>query len=204
MDIDNQALATVDRLGAIKAIATADDYKHAGEWWRAGREMMAAIDDAYDSIIAAAHAAHKAAVAKKKSFYEPVEAATKRVKRLMADWDAEQERKRREEQARLEAEARAREEERKINEAVAVAATDPVAADAILEEEITVAPVIIPKTVPKVEGVVFREVWKFRITNEELIPREYMTPDELTIGKIVRALKGQTNIPGIEVYKERV
>ena len=204
MDIDNDALATVDRLGGIKVITNADDYKHAGEWWKAGRDMMAAIDNAYDSIIAAAHKAHKEAVAKKKYFYEPVEQATKRVKRLMADYDAEQERIRKAEQLRLEAEARAREEERKLNEAIAVAATDPVQADAIMEETIIVAPVILPKSTPKVEGMVYREIWKFEITDAGKIPRQFMTPDEKAIGGVVRSLKGQTNIPGVRVYSEKV
>jgi hypothetical protein len=205
MDIDNDALATVDRLNSIGGvITTQDQYIMCGNLWQAGRAMMDQISEAYDSIIAAAHKAHKEAVAKKKSFYEPVESATKRVKRLMADYDAAQERARRAEQARLEAEARQVEQDRKLAEAVAVAATDPTAADAILEEPIMVAPVIIPKATPKIEGVVYREVWKFQITDPDLIPRQYLTPDEKAIGGVVRSLKEQTNIPGVRVYSERV
>jgi tetrahydromethanopterin S-methyltransferase subunit H len=204
MDIDNDALATVDRLERIQSLQTVDDYKHAGMWWRAGREMMDAIKAGYDPLIADAHTAHKNAIAMRDKFLAPVEAATKRVKSLMAAWDAAQERARKAEQARLEAEARQVEQDRKLAEAVIVATTDPTAADAILEEPIMVAPVIIPKAVPKVEGIVYREVWKFRIINPDLIPREYMVPDEKAIGGIVRALKGQTRIPGIEAYSERV
>jgi hypothetical protein len=63
---------------------------------------------------------------------------------------------------------------------------------------------VIPKSVPKVAGISMRENWKFRIVNEKLIPREYLKVDDVKIGAIVRALKGATNIPGIEAYNESI
>jgi hypothetical protein len=65
-----------------------------------------------------------------------------------------------------------------------------------------VEPVILPETTPKVEGISGRQVWKFRIINPALIPREYLIPDERKIGQIVRAMKGETRIPGVEAYAE--
>jgi len=35
-----------------------------------------------------------------------------------------------------------------------------------------------------------------------LIPREYLIPDEVKIGGVVRATKGSIQIPGIEIYSE--
>ena len=205
MEIDTKALATVKELEAVPAIKNTDDYLVAVELWKAGRAMMEQISAAYDTIIAAAHKTHKEAVAKKKSFFDPVETATKRIKGLMSIYDAEQERKRREEVARLEAEARKREEERKLAEAIAVEqAGDRVAADAIMEEEITLPPVYVPKSVPKVAGVVYREVWKFRIVDSALVPREYLAVDEVKLGGVVRSTKGSLKIPGVEVYSEEV
>lgn len=205
MDVDTRALATVEQLRAVPAIKTTDDYLAAVELWKAGREMLDQISKAYDSIIASAHKAHKEAVAKKKSFYEPVEEATKRLKRLMADYDAEQERKRQEEVRRLEAEQRKREDERKLAEAIAAEqAGDRANADAIMEEEITLPPVHVQKEVPKVEGVVFREIWQFEIVDYYAVPREYMMPDEVKIGQVVRAMKGLTNIPGVRAFPKKV
>lgn len=208
MDIDKTnetALATVDRLNAVAVITNAADYAACGELWKAGRAMMEAIDEGYDSIIKAAHLAHKAAVAKKKSYYDPVEAATRHVKGLMARYEADREAERQAEQRRLEAKARRLAEDRLIEEAVAAdAAGDQAQADAILAEPVVVAPVLLPKATPKVEGMVYREIWKFRIVDAALIPREYLLPNEVKIGQVVRALKGATAIPGIEVYSERV
>lgn len=75
-------------------------------------------------------------------------------------------------------------------------------AAAIMEAPVQAAPVVIPKAVPKVTGMSIRDNWKFRVTNEKLIPREYLKVDEVKIGQVVRALKSSTNIPGIETYNE--
>ena len=71
-----------------------------------------------------------------------------------------------------------------------------------METPVQVAPVVVPKSVPKVSGMSIRDNWKFKITNEKLIPREYLKVDEVKIGQVVRALKSATNIPGVEVYNE--
>lgn len=74
----------------------------------------------------------------------------------------------------------------------------------IAAEPVYIPPVVIPKTVPKMSGgPVYRTIIKFRIINTSLIPRQYMKPDEVKIGQVVRALKREASIPGIEVYEER-
>ena len=52
-------------------------------------------------------------------------------------------------------------------------------------------------------GLTVREDWKFSIVDAALIPREYLIPDEKKIGRIVRAMKDATNIPGVRVYAEK-
>jgi hypothetical protein len=73
----------------------------------------------------------------------------------------------------------------------------------------SMAPVVVESTVPKVAGTGKRETWLFRVKNPDLIPREYLMPDDPfdpksypKIGRVVRAMKSATNIPGIEVYAE--
>jgi hypothetical protein len=88
----------------------------------------------------------------------------------------------------------------------AIAATENARqeAAAINAEPVYVAPVVIPKTVPKMAGgPVYRTIWKFRIIDAAKIPRQYLIPDDVKIGQIVRALKKESNIPGIEPYEER-
>lgn len=52
---------------------------------------------------------------------------------------------------------------------------------------------------PKVGGISIPKVWTFDITDASLIPREYLLVDETKIRKVVAALKGSTNIPGVRV-----
>lgn len=57
---------------------------------------------------------------------------------------------------------------------------------------------------PKPEGLGFRDLWCFEITNEAQIPREFLMPDETKIGRVVRALMSSTNIPGVRVFSRKV
>lgn len=90
--------------------------------------------------------------------------------------------------------------------AAAIAATEMAKqeAAAIQAEKPYTPPVILPKATPKLDGgPVYRTVKKFRIVNESLIPRQYMIPDMVKIGGVVRALGLSANITGVEIYEER-
>ena len=163
----------------------------------------------------AAAKAHKEICAKENSVLQPLEDAKRYLSTQIGGFDALAEKARRAEEARLQEEARKHaqaeadrlSQEQAIADAVELeAAGDTKGAEAVLANPAPVAvyvpPVIIPRAVPKAEGVSSSQVWKFRITNVDLIPREYMVPDEKAIGQIARALKNKTNIPGVEVYPE--
>lgn len=75
-----------------------------------------------------------------------------------------------------------------------------------IREAVTVQAVVdfVPKATAA--GTSARTNWKFRIVNPDLIPRNYMTPNEPEIGAMVRMLKdkdkAEATIPGIEVFSE--
>lgn len=212
-EVENKALSIMDQAKAVK-IVDAGSYTVAGLLWKSIKDMMKEVADTFDPIIEKAHASHKEALAQKAKFYAPLEAAYRSVKGLMSTYDAEQERIRLAEQRRLDEIARKAEEERLLQEAIAAeeearrnGATKEEAAqeaEAVIAAPVYVAPVIIPKATPKLAGgPVYRTIWKFRITDAAKIPRQYLVPDEVKIGQIVRALKRESNIPGIEPYEER-
>lgn len=215
LPVDQKALTYSEMIGALQPIKTAAEYIHIGELWKEGRALLKEIDNGYDDLIKAAYKLHKDTVAKKARYYSPVDTAVRTAKGLMSAWDLEQERIRKAEEARLAEIARKAEEERLLQEAIAAeaearanGATKEEAAQeaqAIIETPVQVAPIVIPKTVPKMQGgPVYRAVWKARIVNERLIPREYLTVDMVKINGVVRSLKGATNIPGVQAYEERV
>lgn len=52
----------------------------------------------------------------------------------------------------------------------------------------------------KIEGVKYREEWKFEYLDKLLIPRPFLIEDEKTIRAYVSAKKGDAKIEGIRVY----
>jgi hypothetical protein len=127
------------------------------------------------------------------------------LKRAILAWDQAQERKRRDEETRLR--DLARKERAKLQQAAnkAAAKGQDDMADALQQRADTLPmPVVPPDAAPKTAGVTTREHWTFRITDAAAIPREYLVPDEPTIRAVVRALKGATNIPGVEAYAEQI
>ena len=109
----------------------------------------------------------------------------------------EAERQRQEEKKRLE-----EENLKKAEEALNSGTKEGEAlAERLMNEEVVVAPRQID-VLPKTEGTSYREKWTFGIVNVDLIPREYLEPDRVKIGGVVRALKGATKIPGIQVWDE--
>lgn len=56
---------------------------------------------------------------------------------------------------------------------------------------------------PKISGMPTRKIWKYQIDADKL-DRKYMIPDEVTIGKLVRALGAKHGISGVTAYQEEV
>jgi len=115
----------------------------------------------------------------------------------------EVERLRREEERRLQEIARKEEEERRLAEALQAEAEGNIEeAKAILEEPAYIPIPTVKADIPKVDNRLFRKVWKFRVLDIRKVPIQYLKVDEIKVGQIVRAMKGETNIPGIQVYEE--
>jgi len=64
------------------------------------------------------------------------------------------------------------------------------------------APVVAP------QGVSVRDVWRFEVTNPDLVPRELCSPDMKKIGEALEAKAGKYGepdvIPGVRVFKESI
>jgi len=212
--VEQKALSIVDQAKAVQ-VTDAETYTAAGEMWKVIGDMMKEVSDTFDPIIAAAHTSHKKALEQKAKYFKPLDDARRNVKKLMSDYDLEQERIRREEQRRLEEEARKREEERRLQEALnAEAAGDNEEAEAILDEPVRVAPVIVQRSTPKMTGgPVYREVWSAEVTDIKALCRavangqaspECVMGNMPTLNRMATALKATLNIPGVRAVSRRV
>ncbi|GAG39003.1 unnamed protein product, partial [marine sediment metagenome] len=45
-----------------------------------------------------------------------------------------------------------------------------------------------------------KKIWKYRVKNLKLVPREWLKLDEAKVGPAVRSSQGKIEIPGIETY----
>lgn len=146
-------------------------------------------------------------------FRRPLEILTQAegiLKRAMLGYQQEQERKQRE----AEAEARrlaAAEEERlrkeaekqakKLEKKGDVAAAEATRAAAAAVQVPVVAPVV---EAPKAKGISTRTVWKARVVQPLVVPREYLLVDESKLAKLAQATQGTVTVPGVEFYSEQV
>jgi hypothetical protein len=222
-EVETKALTIVDQAKAVK-VMDAVTYTAAGALWKAIGDMIKEVKDTFDPICEKLHVAHREATTKRSKYLDPLTAAQKSVKGLMSAYDQEQDRLRREEQARLEAIARKQEEERRLQEAIeaeeamkAQGATKEAAAEVaqqVIETPVYVAPVVIPKAVPKMQGgPVYREIWSAecvdivmlcRAVAEGKASRECVLPNMPTLNKMATALKSTMNIPGVRAASRRV
>jgi uncharacterized membrane protein YqiK len=186
--------------------------------------MIKEVKDTFDPICEKAFAAHKEATGKRALYLDPLVAAQKSVKGLMSAYDAEQERIRLAEQRRLEEEARKKAEEQALLDAIEAeaeakrnGATVEEAAQVateVIEEPVYVAPVVVPKSVPKMQGApVYREVWSAEVTSikdlcravaEGKVSPECVMANMPTLNKIAVALKSTLSIPGVKAVSKRV
>lgn len=185
-------------------IVTATDYTAADNFCVGLKGLEKEVDEAYDENISAAFKAHRGLVAKKNKYAEPIIEARKVIKSKMGAWQTEQESKRKAEEARLQAEAQKRAED----EALAAAAEaqkngDKAEAEAIIAAPIVAPIVVLPSFAPKSKTTI-QTRWDFRIVNAALIPREYLSPDTVKIGGVIRATKGSISIPGVEAFEKKV
>jgi hypothetical protein len=170
--------------------------------------MLGQIDKTFNPQIAKAHDLHKSLLAEKKKFTEPLELAKKVVgQRIAVHVTALLEKRREAERARLAAEDEARRLAEKTVEKVRdLEANGEEGKAARMVERVHDQVNKIIEAAPEIPdeaataGLVIREDWKFSIVDASLIPREYLVPDEKKIGRIVRALKGDANIPGVRAY----
>jgi hypothetical protein len=132
------------------------------------------------------------------------------IKKAILGFEQDQEKKRVEEEKRLKDLAdKEAERQRKLLEKKAEKAEEK--GDAGKAEDLrqqateVVAPVArVESTVPKIAGMATVTVWKYRVTDERLIPREYLSVNEVMLGQVAKATKGTLKIPGVEVYSEEI
>lgn len=186
------------------AITNAEHYVEAGEQLKAIKGITKQLDDERKGMTRPLDEAKQRIM----DFFNPslrlLTAAEGNIKSVMLRFQKDEEERQRIEAAK--AEETARKEREKLEERAAKheAAGRTEKAEALKEVAAsTVAAPVAPPQAVKVAGVATREIWKYEIQNAASVPRDYLMVDEKKIAGVVRAMKGDTKIPGIRVYAEK-
>ena len=178
-------------------IQTDEDYAFAGEFGKMLKKKASQVTTFFKPMKDSAYQAHKAVCDREKAMLTPLRNAEKTVKQVMSAYIAEQERK-----------AAEAERERKIQEAATLeAAGDADGAEAAFEEaaimDDAASYAVVPAAAtPKVSGVSTSKDWEIVEIDPKAVPLavagiELRPVDQAAVMRLIRASKGQIEIPGI-------
>lgn len=202
-DTNQEGLDAVSRAQAI-TITCRDAYVAADAFCAGLKDLEKKVDAAYDSHISDAFKSHRSLVAKKNSFAQPILDARRIIKSKLVAWQEIEEQQRREQEAIYQAEAKKRAEDEAMARAQeAQAAGQHEHAEAIINTPVEVPVIVMPKDLPKTSTTI-QTRWDYRVHDLALVPREFLMLDTVKVGQVVRAMKGDTNIAGIEAYSKRI
>jgi hypothetical protein len=211
-DLQEKAASWPERAGEL-AVTDAATFQVGGGLLRDIKTLRGEIAESCDPVVKAANAAHKAAVKQKKDLEAPLIEAERIIKDRMGKYADEEERKRREDEARLAAAQRAAEDESRLREATALEeAGEHEAAEEVLSAPSVAPPPVMPRAVPKTEGVSARENWSARVTSmaalvkavaEGKAPFGLVQATEKALNGLARSLKGSMQVPGVEAVCTR-
>lgn len=208
----------LEKAKAFAEISTPLEYEQACDVVKGFAQLEQAITAETDPIVTSAFRTHRMLTGWRDGHLSKVREAKDLLRRAITKYMNAAEQKRKEEEARLRKqetdrlaeEARQRQDEERVEAAIeAEQSGDTVTAEAIMNTAppapvVVTPPIVLQSTTVPQKGVVMRKTPKYRIVDENKIPREYLMVDEAKIGKIVRAMgeQAQAMIPGIEVYMD--
>lgn len=208
-DLETQAISVPDRAKGM-TVKTAEDYMAAGELLKTIKGIRAEIDATFDPIIEKAHASHKEAISQKRKVEMPLAEAEAILKPRIAAWMAEQERLRKEAEMLAQRKAQEEAERLQLEEAALLHEIgETELANSRLEEKPLVAPVILPKSVPKVTGVSMTKRYSAVVVSlmdlikavaAGKVPIQAVKADEVFLNRQAVAMKDALQYPGVRVH----
>lgn len=193
-------------------VVTAEDYKYGTEALRRIKRQRQFLDSVHRPSIRAAKTAHEEAIKAFRTLDSLLEVAFDTVKERCEKWQqdqlAEQKRQLDAMKVTVSAPAIAAESDKQLAQAfdAAVESGDTAKAAHLLNQAamppvmqaiLPPAPPPVTAFVPKVEGISSSTNWTYDVVDESIVPREYMTLDKKKVAAVVKAMKGDTRIPGI-------
>lgn len=202
--IDDRVAISVAQTKDLR-VTDAASYALAGEHLTGYAALLKEIDAYFKDDIDRAYRLHRSLCAKRTAAVASVQAENNRLRGERQTWKAEQDRLQREAERQAALEAQQREQARLQEEAALLEQQGHHAlAEAVIEDAVSApAPVVVlPSAVPK--DLPKRTLYKWRIVNRALMPREFLIEDEKKLNGYATAMKGAARVPGVEFYTEEI
>lgn len=205
--------AIVARVGNRPPIVTAADLEMAVADRQEIGAAIATVEAFFKPLKQLAHQLHASLCAREKSLLAPLRDLDDRTRGAMSAFKVAQDRERRQREHAIAEEQRRDREARAVAEAATLerAGEHSMAAAVVAEAIAAPAPVVVlPDVTKTIADLSFRRVWKWRYAGNDraramaLLPRDYLSPDDVKIGAYARTMKESANLPGIEFYAEDV
>jgi len=179
-----EAESAATQLSGVKAYLKGIEAKYKS-WTEGLNQSLKRIRDDYNPVKAAAEKAEKIWKGKLTDFHTEQE-------RQIAIQEAKAREAAEKDRVKLEGQAQRLAEKGKHDQAAAKQQ----------EAEAMPTPVFAPP--PKIAGTYFKEEWRYETTNEALIPKQYWVVDHQALAKVVKAMNGTREIPGIRQYPKKI
>lgn len=200
--IEKSVTTFVDSAGRM-LITSDEQLTAANEKLLAIKKYIKSVDEQLDPARSKAYAAYQEILGLIKKIKSPLEKLEQAIKGEMGRYMSERDRQRREEAARLE-------RERLEKAASLEKAGDQIGADAMLGMAMA-APVEVKAMAPKVDGRMFRKIWKAQVVDiralclaigEGRVPSDAVIPNMPVLNRIAAQAKDRLNIPGVKAVEE--
>jgi hypothetical protein len=201
--IDDRVTVSVAQTQAV-TVTDARSYALAGEHLQGLAALEKEIEAYFRDDKSRAYQLWQSQCKKEKAALTLVQAAGQRLRGERQTWKAEQDQLQREAEREAARQAQQQEQARLLEEAALIEEQQPELAAAIVEEAISapapvvVLPSVVPKDLPK------RTLYKWRVVNAAMVPRDYLVIDETRLTRYAAAMKGAARVPGIQFYTEEI
>jgi hypothetical protein len=186
-------------------VTDADSYTRAGALVGTLGALADRAKDWWGPACAIAFTLHRWLTTRRAADVDPLERERKRILADAGTWKAEQDRLQAEQDARAAAAQKELDDELALMQALTLQNQgQPELASAVLEEAAAAPapPVSTPSLVPTGVGFTHGEDYEIKVLKPDLVPREYLVPDEKKILRVVKAMKGVIRIPGVQITKK--
>jgi hypothetical protein len=193
----------LDQMQQFLTVRTVVEYDASISFLKQIKASHQKVEREFGPMIEAANKAHKDAIALRNRILAPLVDAEAKLRDAAVSWKKSEDKRIADEQARLQREAdeRAKREREALERKAAEMKTEAKRDEYLSKAAAVVAPVVRVETeAPQVSGAAIATTWTFDVVDVNQIPREYMSVDMVKIGKVVRAMKAGTNIPGVRVF----